>query len=138
MKSVDLRLRVSPQRFSFRMPAGGEAPSPQFLSIQSSIIGFSPKWILSAPDFTGDWLWASYLEGTTPDVIVVWVDPKGLGPGRYTATVFARAPNRDASQDDYAPPVRIPIEFIIDPPNVASSVKLEPGALTFTVPRGGS
>jgi uncharacterized protein (TIGR03437 family) len=136
LKNIDLRLNIAPQGLSFRATQGAPAPSGQLLVLQSSYLGLSFPWQLTAPTFSGDWLWADYLEGTTPDVIQVWVDHKGLAPGRYVANVIATAKN-DAG-DQIAPNVPFTIELIVDPPNVASSVLPTPASMTFTVARGAT
>ena len=130
VKDVPLRLQVSPQRFTFRTSQGGAVPSPQLMILQSSYVGLDVTWKLDAPGFTGNWLYASYLTGNTPDVILMSVDPAGLAPGTYTAEMTV------ASDD--TPTVRVPITLVIDPPNVASSVTAAPAYMTFTVPRDGS
>jgi len=130
VKDIALRLQASPTRFDFHAAQGGASPSGQLLILQSSYVGLDLDWSLDAPGFTGGWLYATYLKGSTPDVIVISVDPTGLAPGTYTANMVLSS--------SLAPDVRIPITLTIDPPNVASAVILAPALMTFTVPRDGS
>jgi uncharacterized protein (TIGR03437 family) len=134
LKSIDLRLQVAPRGLSFHATEGAPAPSGQLLVLQSSYLGLSFPWQLTAPDFKGEWLWASYLEGRTPDVIQVWVDHKGLAPGRYVANIVATSLNSE--DEEITPEVRFPIELVVDPPNVASAVTPTPSTMSFTVARG--
>ena len=88
----------SPGRLAFAATAGGAAPSPQSLVVQANNGGCGPcHWEISddARLAVGD-----ARRGDWPTEVSVSVDPSGLEPGIYRATVVVdRGPGIDATDD---------------------------------------
>jgi len=132
---VQNNLVVDPPKLTFRATAGGATPSIQLLTVSTSYLGLPVDYTVD--DSEGSWLYActatedtDCAHGSTPDLVGIEARPRGLSPGRYTANLVIST--------ERAPDVKIPVEFIIDPPNVVTSATLSPSVLRFTVPQNSS
>jgi uncharacterized protein (TIGR03437 family) len=126
--SVDNHPVADPQRLSFRAARGGADPSAQLLVVSSSYVGLNLDYTVDDSD--ADWLYActgtagtDCYHGSTPDLVGVAVDATGLAEGRYTATLLISSAGSS--------PLRIPVDFTIDPPNTVTSVTLSPDVSRF-------
>jgi uncharacterized protein (TIGR03437 family) len=126
---------VDPQRLTFRATQGGAVPSIQLLTINSSYLGLNLNYTVERVD--GSWLsvctgtqGTDCFDGSTPDLVGVLADPTNLEVGRYSAAVLIHASG--------SPDLRIPVDFIVDPPNVVSSVTLSPSTVRLSVAQNSS
>jgi uncharacterized protein (TIGR03437 family) len=76
-------LVLSPSSLAFTHSTGGPAPATQNLRILSS--GLPIGFTAASPE--APWLGLSGLSGTTPATLSVSVNPAGLAPGNYLATL---------------------------------------------------
>lgn len=86
-------LAVLPSQVSFGGETGQTAPSPQTVQITNTDGRIEP-WtaVASAP-----WLKVNPVSGSTPASVNIGVDPAGLEPGSYSATVSFTTPTGQAS-----------------------------------------
>jgi uncharacterized protein (TIGR03437 family) len=131
-QNVDNHPVVDPPRLSFRATRGGAEPSAQLLVVSSSYVGLNLNYTVDDSD--GAWLYActqtagtGCYEGSTPDLVLVAVDPTDLVEGKYTATLVISAAG--------SAPVRIPVDLTIDQPNTVTSVTLSPEVSRFSAPQ---
>lgn len=89
--SVGPMLVVRNQSASFTFQPGGSNPDPQVISLDSSaqLLSFSTNVTTSDG---GKWLTVSPAFGTTPQNVTLSVNPDGLKPGTYSATIAISSP----------------------------------------------
>ena len=90
---------------SFNMVNGGSSPIAQSVRL----IGTGIDWTATA---SASWVQLGQTSGTGPSTLTVGVDPSGMGPGVYNATV-------DFSDVNSSDVVTLNIQFTIDPNHLA-------------------
>lgn len=89
--SVGPMLIVRNQSASFSFQPGGSNPDPQVISLDSSAQTLSYSTNVATSD-GGKWLTVSPAFGTTPQNVTLTVNPEGLKPGTYSATIAISSP----------------------------------------------
>lgn len=124
-------LLVSPASlsFSYQMNATGSGPLPQVLSVTSSA---APLAFTVTIQNGGGWLSVNPLNATTPNTLLVAVNPAGLPAGTYTGTIVLASPtsaNRTQA---------IPVTFTVTAQPSLPSMLVSPGLLSFAYQAGGA
>jgi hypothetical protein len=120
LQSINPIIQVVPPSLPFTVTQGTANPSPTSLAI-SNTGGGTETWSAS-PSQT--WLSLSQTSGSAPSTVNVSVNPSGLSPGTYNATITITAIGASNS------PVTVPVTFIINPPPVVvASLAFTPTAL---------
>ncbi|MGA2593261.1 MAG: hypothetical protein ABSH32_25370, partial [Bryobacteraceae bacterium] len=119
--SALLQLTATPASLSFDYQIGGQVPAAQSftLSTNDTTVGLT----LTSP---GNWLVASFTAGT-PDTVLVTVNPVGLGPGTYGATI-------NVSAVGAANTAAVPITLTV---SNAGQLEVTPSQLSFTATLNG-
>jgi hypothetical protein len=104
---------VEPGSLSFAAAAGGGAPPPQSIVVQANNGGCGPcAWSISDDD--SGWLSETPGSGEWPTEVRVSVDPSGLEPGIYRATVtVSRGPDGDTTAVPVALRVAAPADDLV-------------------------
>jgi len=115
-------LALIPSTLSFVATAGQPAPPAQQLTIQQAG-GGAAAWTAVT---SANWVRLSSYTGTTPATIDVTVDPTGLPPGSYTATITAGQATAT---------VNLTVQSGSKPPG---NLVITPGAIQFAAIEGGA
>jgi uncharacterized protein (TIGR03437 family) len=116
-------ISATPSSLNFTYTQQGTLPDPQTLHIfNAQTLSFSTS--VSAAE---SWLNVSG-DGPTPATLNVSVDPSGLTPGQYTASILINAPSAANN------PLIIPVSFTVQ---AAPSLVPTPSQITFSYQVGG-
>ena len=116
-------LQATPAQLSFSVEQGATAPSPQNVSVTSTLIGVPLSFSIIN---NASWITVSPTSGATPGSISVTVNPARLSVGTSSTTISLTGP--DASNN-----VQIPVSVTVSPkPTLAAT----PVGLTFSASAG--
>jgi large repetitive protein len=118
-------LQVQPTFLDFSYQQGGGIPLPQPVNVTSSA-GSLPFSVSTTPG--APWLIVTG-GGTTPTQFSVSVNPAGLAPETYSASVLVTSAQAGNS------PVLVPVRLIV---TSAPTISAQPSSLSFTYTVGGS
>ena len=120
------QLTAQPGALTFSFASGSTIPAPQSVSIT----GNGPALSYSASISGGAWLAVTASGGTAPGSIGISVDPTGLAPGRYNASVVISIDGSGAA------PLSVPVQLDIAAAPLVN-LTVTPVALSFTYQIGG-
>ncbi len=121
------QLTASPAALIFNYTPGGTLPAQQSISISGS----GPALAYTASVSGAAWLAAAGTGGTAPSTLAISVDPTGLAPGSYFASVVVSLAGSGA------PPLSVPVELDIAAPPLVN-LTVTPVALSFAYQLGGA
>jgi uncharacterized protein (TIGR03437 family) len=117
--------QTSPDSLSSSVSSGVVTGS-RTINLSSSIPGLAYSTSVSDP-----WLAVEPSNGTLPAALQVTVDPSGLAPGSYNATIAIKVP--DASPSD----ALVSVSLIIAP-STAAALGVDTAKVSFTASRGSA
>jgi hypothetical protein len=121
LQSVLPVLQISSSSLSFTSIQGGGSPPPLSLGISNSG-GGTETWSAAASQ---PWVVLGETSGTAPSALSVSVNPAGLNPGNYAATITVTATGASNS------PQAIAVNLTVSPASVVvSSLAFSPNSLT--------
>ncbi len=124
--ATTVSIQTSPSSLSFSAPAGGAAPSPQNVNVNSAVTGVGYAVSASAP-----WITVSNNTGAAPGVVQIGIDPTNLAAGSFNGRVTISSPVASPSS------ATITISAVIaatQPP----SMSVTPSMVSLSAPQGGS
>jgi len=121
-------LTLTPNQLTFTAGANGQAPAAQEIAVTSTggVINFQAT--VSTNPVGGAWISLAPLTGATPGRLSVSVNPQGLQPGIYRATISVAAEGASNS------PQTAEITFTV----TGTTISLTPETLTFNYQIGGT
>jgi uncharacterized protein (TIGR03437 family) len=136
--SSTAQLVVSPNiGFSFAVPIGGQASSPQPLNLSSTGSDQLSYTLVFTPDLGGNWLSFNATSGVTPGSVILTATPSSLlATGTYTGTlkITASGANGAAANATAAAPFLIPVVLQL----TSGTLVVNPATLSFSQTLGGT